>query len=72
MTRRARCLRTALAVLALTMAPVVLAAQQAAPFQRGVNSFQLWFDGKRWYVVSIFWEAETPEHPIPAELLRRP
>jgi hypothetical protein len=43
-----------------------------APFQRGVNSFQLWFDGKRWYVVSIFWEAETPENPIPAELLRRP
>lgn len=44
----------------------------AAPFQRGVNSFQLWFDGKRWYVVSIFWEAETPENPIPAELLQRP
>lgn len=43
-----------------------------APFQRGVNSFQLWFDGTRWYVVSIFWEAETPENPIPAELLRRP
>jgi hypothetical protein len=43
-----------------------------APFQRGVNSFQLWFDGKRWYVVSIFWEPETPERPIPAELLNRP
>jgi hypothetical protein len=41
----------------------------AQPFQRGVNSFQLWFDGKRWYVVSIFWEAETPANPIPAELL---
>jgi hypothetical protein len=44
----------------------------AAPFQRGVNSFQLWFDGKRWYVVSIFWEAETAANPIPAELLRKP
>jgi len=54
------------------MAPVVLAAQQAAPSQRGVNSFQLRFDGKRWYVVSIFWGAAAPEHPIPAELLRRP
>jgi hypothetical protein len=41
----------------------------AQPFARGVNSFQLWFDGKRWYVVSIFWEAETPANPIPAELL---
>lgn len=40
------------------------------PFQRGVNSFQLWYDGTRWYVVSIFWEAETPANPIPAELLR--
>ena len=41
----------------------------AQPFQRGVNSFQLWFDGTRWYVVSIFWEPETPSNPIPAELL---
>jgi len=41
----------------------------AQPFARGVNSFQLWFDGSRWYVVSIFWEAETAANPIPAELL---
>lgn len=39
------------------------------PFQRGVNSFQLWNDGTRWYVVSIFWEPETASNPIPAELL---
>lgn len=39
------------------------------PFARGVNSFQLWSDGTRWYVVTIFWEAETPENPIPAALL---
>jgi hypothetical protein len=41
----------------------------AQPFQRGVNSFQLWYDGTRWYVVSIFWEPETAANPIPAELL---
>lgn len=41
----------------------------AQPFQRGVNSFQLWFSGTRWYVVSIFWEPETAANPIPAELL---
>jgi hypothetical protein len=40
-----------------------------APFQRGVNSFQLFFDGKRWWVVTIFWEPETPANPIPASLL---
>ena len=40
-----------------------------APFARGVNSFQLFFDGKRWWVVTIFWEQETPANPIPAALL---
>lgn len=44
--------------------------QDAEPFARGVNSFQLWFDGTRWWVVTIFWEAETPATPIPPELLR--
>ncbi|MBA3854394.1 MAG: hypothetical protein C0503_08265 [Gemmatimonas sp.] len=44
--------------------------QDAEPFTRGVNSVQLWFDGTRWWVVTIFWEAETPATPIPAELLR--
>lgn len=41
----------------------------AQPFQRGVNSFQLWYSGTRWYVVSIFWEPETSANPIPADLL---
>ena len=41
------------------------------PFQRGVNSFQLLDDGTRWWVVSIFWSAETPDNPIPARLLER-
>lgn len=40
------------------------------PFMRGINSFQLLFDGKRWWVVTIFWEAETPENPIPKEYLK--
>lgn len=38
-------------------------------FQRGINSFQLMFDGERWWVVSIFWEAEAPDRPIPDEYL---
>ena len=43
-----------------------------APFARGVNSFQLWNDGTRWYVVTIYWEAETPENRIPAEWITKP
>jgi hypothetical protein len=43
-----------------------------APFARGINSIQLWNDGKRWWVVSIFWEGERPENPIPAEFLKKP
>jgi hypothetical protein len=26
-------------------------------------------DGKRWWVVSLMWQAETPELPLPAEYL---
>ena len=40
-----------------------------APFMRGINSFQLLYDGNRWQIVSIFWLAETPEWPIPAQYL---
>lgn len=43
--------------------------EDATPFARGINSFQLWNDGKRWWVVTIFWEAETPANPIPADYL---
>lgn len=39
------------------------------PFARGINSFQLMFDGTRWYVVSIYWQAESALAPIPAEYL---
>jgi len=39
------------------------------PFMRGINSFQLWNDGKRWWIVSIFWQAETPDNPIPEKYL---
>ena len=40
------------------------------PFMRGINSFQLMNDGKRWWVMNIFWLAETPENPIPKEYLK--
>lgn len=40
------------------------------PFLRGINSFQLWNDGKRWWVIGIYWLAETPDNPIPKEYLK--
>ena len=39
------------------------------PFARGINSIQLLNAGKRWWVLNIYWTAETPENPIPAEYL---
>jgi hypothetical protein len=44
-------------------------AKDAAPFARGINSFQLFFDGTRWWVVTIYWEEETPDTPLPKEFL---
>jgi len=41
------------------------------PFSRGVNSIQLFHDGRRYRVVTIFWDAERPDNPIPAEYLPR-
>ena len=40
------------------------------PFARGINSFQLLNDGKRWWVVTIYWQGETPEMQIPKEYLK--
>jgi hypothetical protein len=37
---------------------------------RGINSFQLVRHAGRWWVVSIMWQAETPQTPIPAEYLQ--
>jgi hypothetical protein len=39
------------------------------PFMRGINSFQLFNDGKRWWILSIYWQHESPEHAIPANYL---
>ena len=33
-------------------------ADDAKPFERGVNSFQLMNDGKRWWIVTIYWQGE--------------
>lgn len=40
-----------------------------APFMRGINSIQLFHDGARWWVLTVYWQAETPDEPIPAAYL---
>jgi hypothetical protein len=39
------------------------------PFARGINSVQLFHDGARWWVVSIFWYEEDAEHALPEHYL---
>ena len=35
------------------------------PFMRGINSIQLWNDGKRWWIVNLYWTQESFDNPIP-------
>lgn len=46
------------------------AKDDAKPFARGINSIQLMNDGKRWWVVTIFWQGEDAQNQLPAEYLR--
>ena len=36
---------------------------------RGINSFQLMYDGTRWWIMSVFWQQESEAHPIPPAYL---
>ena len=45
------------------------AAADAPPFLRGINSIQLFDDGQRWWIVSVYWQSETPQFPLPAQYL---
>ena len=45
-------------------------ADDEKPFLRGINSIQLMNDGKRWWIVTVFWQAEDAANPLPAEYLR--
>src|SRR6266568_3461439 len=41
-----------------------------APFIRGINSIQLFNDGSRWWILSIYWQHESAEHPLPKKYLQ--
>jgi hypothetical protein len=36
---------------------------------RGINSIELFWDGKRWWIASAMWDDERPGNPIPKEYL---
>lgn len=41
----------------------------STPFMRGINSIQLLNDGKRWWVINIYWTQESEDFPIPEKYL---
>jgi len=46
------------------------AAADAKPFTRGINSMQLFYDGQRWWVLSILWDEESASTPLPADMAK--
>ena len=45
------------------------AASDPKPFVRGINSFQLFFDGHRWWIFDVVWQPETTRLTLPDEYL---
>ncbi len=41
-------------------------------FMRGINSIELFWDGKRWWIANAIWTDETAENPIPKPYLPAP
>ena len=41
------------------------------PFERGINSIQLLNDGSRWWVISIAWDSERADNPLPAKFAKK-
>lgn len=39
------------------------------PFMRGINSIQLFYDEERWWIVTIYWQQESAEEPVPEKYL---
>jgi len=43
---------------------------EPTPFMRGINSIQLFNDGKRWWILSIYWQHESKQYPLPEKYLQ--
>jgi hypothetical protein len=46
-------------------------AKNEEPFVRGINSMQVFYDGTRWWMLSILWDEESPTNPLPASMAKR-
>jgi hypothetical protein len=46
-------------------------ADEPTPFMRGINSIQLMNDGQRWWIVTIFWQAEDDKTKLPEKYLKK-
>lgn len=44
--------------------------REEKPFARGINSIQLMFDGERWWIINLYWAAETEDNPLPKKYLK--
>jgi hypothetical protein len=40
-------------------------------FMSGINSIQLFHDGKRWWILSIYWQHASAANPLPQKYLQR-
>ena len=47
------------------------APEDRQPFARGINSIQLIRDEGRWWLVTVIWDAERPDNPLPTQYLPR-
>jgi hypothetical protein len=43
---------------------------ESKPFMRGINSIQLAFDGKRWWIANLVWRAEDAGLALPERYLQ--
>ncbi len=43
------------------------AASDPKPFARGINSIQLFNDGTRYWILTILWDSERPDNPLPTK-----
>lgn len=46
-------------------------AEDEKPSQRGINSIQLFNDGKRWWIMTVYWFPEGKDNAIPDEYLKQ-
>lgn len=61
-----------LITLAVCCGAAVITAQdqKPAPQPAPIPKLQLMNDGKRWWVVTIFWQGEDEKHPLPQKYLK--